>query len=393
MSLEGKSPAEEQSSNIGFDKLSNEDVVSSFFEEKVEVSADETARLAAEEQQKITEIKIPENPDDKANVGDDKGDNKGDDKGADDKSKQGNEPTDDLKLPGEEDDKSQSDDKSNDDDDSNSWLSVGKALELDVKEDSFDAIKEAFTNKIEAVKAEVQSVKKEDLIMKYDVEAQIIIKGLEAGLTIEQINKPLDKIDGFLKMSAADLVAEDYRLQGWEEDKIEAKILDLTETGKLELADYEIRKELEATKKEISENRLKDIEALKSQQDLKIKEQLNKESDEIHKELKTVQSFMESPIKEKHVEFVMNKWKNGDYHEAFKDPKLISKFLIWNEFGEQAQKNLANKKFQEGRDGIVKKLHNTPPIVSSGGGTPKTENTESPIGNFSILEGVKAEDL
>jgi len=383
-----KPPVEESTQTLGFGALSESDVVGSLFEEATPAKTDEEIKNEQNlKDQEINEIIVPgedakgKDGDDK---GDDKGDNKGDDKSGDDKGGD-NDADDDLLK-----------DKLTNDSSEDNWLKVAKELELDVKEDSFDAFKSAYSNKLlalkEEVKTELQIQKKEDLLSTYDVEAQIIIKGLDAGLSLEQIQKPLEKIDNFLKMSDADLVAEDYRLQGWEEDKIEMKVLELTESNKLELTAYEIKQELKAARTEISDKRLQDIEALKTQQEERIKTQLNKETEQIHEQLKTVQQFMESPIKEKHVAHVMDKWKKGEYLEAFKDPKVISEFLLWKEFGEQAQKVLANKKFQEGRDGIVKKLHNVPPI-QSGAGAPAATKNESPIGNFSILEGVDSNQL
>lgn len=379
MENDGKSPVEESEQTLGFGALSESDVVGSLFEEAAPAKTeDEIKNDQNQKNQEINEIIIP-GEEAKGNEGDNKGDDKGDGKGTN-----GDEGDDLLK------------DKSTNDSSEDNWLKVAKELELDVKEDSFDAFKSAYSNKLlalkEEVKTELQVQKKDDLLSTYDVEAQIIIKGLDAGLSLEQIQKPLEKIDNFLKMNDADLVAEDYRLQGWEEDKIEAKILDLTEAGKLELTAYEIKQELKTARTEISDKRLQDIEALKTQQEERVKTQLSKETEQIHEQLKTVQQFMESPIKEKHVAHVMDKWKKGEYLEAFKDPVMISKFLLWNEFGEQAQKVLANKKFQEGRDGIVKKLHNVPPM-QQGAGAPAASKNESPIGNFSILEGVKDDQL
>lgn len=351
------------------------------------------------------EIKDFEIPDDKKDGNDkskgDGGDDQSKGKGEDDSNpkpndEKGGEKDNEFKLPGEENDDDSGNDGGNASTDN--WVDLGKELGFEVKEDSFDVFKKSYEEFKENEKKELEksivSKKKDDLLLAYDAEAQLIIKGLDAGLTLEQIQKPFAKIDQYLSMGDADLIAEDLRLQGWPEDKIEKKILDLTETEKLELHAFEIRKSLEDSKKEISLSREKELSDIKAQQEQKMKDTLNKEAEEIHSQLKTVQSFMESPIKEKHINYVMNKWKNGEYHEDFKDPKVIADFLLYKEFGAQGIKNLANKKLQEGRSAVVKKLHNIPPITSGNqGSNTKSNNNESSIGNFAIFEGLSEEQV
>lgn len=397
MENNGKSPAEGQEA-IGFAALSDVSA-DSIFEEFITPTGEKKEDNGSEEEEpEVKEIVVPGEKKD-GDDGDDKGgdekDGKGGDKGngsEEEEEEEGNE----IILPGEEPAAKKGD--SQEEPNTESWTDLAKELGFEIKEDNFEEFKKSYDIFRETEKAELEKeykVKgKEDLLVSFDPEAQFIIKALDAGLTMDQIQKPFAEIDKFLSLSDADLVAQDLRLQGWPEDKIEAKVLDLTETGKLELNAFEIRKILEDSKKEISLSREKELSDIKTQQEQKVKDTLNKEAEEIHKQLKTVQTFMESPIKDKHIDYVMNKWKNGEYHEAFKDPKKIADFLLYSEFGEQAVKNLANRKLQEGRSKIVKKLHNIPPLTTgNAGSSTKANNNESPVGNFGILEGLTEDQV
>lgn len=274
------------------------------------------------------------------------------------------------------------------------WLPIAKELDLTIKADTFEDFKIAFKEKMDAIKNESVTAKKEDIISSFKPESQLMILGLENGLTMEQINKPFASIDNFLAMNDVDLVAEDLKLSGMPEALVEKEITRLSDANLMDVEAFKIRKFLTDEKETMKTQSIKDLNDLSAKNEQRKIDLIAKDTTEIHSSLKSITKVLESNIGEKHIDFVLNKYKKGEYQELLKDSNFVAKAILHHEFGEKAASLLAKKKFDEGRNGIVNKLHNIPPIVNGPGGqTVVTQSSSEVIGNFAFLEGLNAEDL
>ena len=252
-----------------------------------------------------------------------------------------------------------------------SWIKLAKVKGLDIADDSFEAYDKAIDAKFAqdsvAVKEAAKLEAKTELLAEKPAEVMAIIEGLEQGFTIEEILEPRKNIEALEALSNAELVAEDCRLKGWPTDLIDKHIADLTEKETLDVAAQPLRDILKSNKDVLAQKQVDQLASLKLSKATAEKQVRQKESDEIKNTIISMKEYMGVPITNNVVEHIQKKWNNGEYHEAFKDPKLISEFLMHTEFGEQGLKALKNREYQRGRDEKAMKLHNVPPIPQVGG--------------------------
>lgn len=271
-----------------------------------------------------------------------------------------------------------------------SWINLGKVRGLDVKENTFESFESALDSKsaadIAAAKLTAKEDAKKEILAEKPAEAMAIIEGLEQGLTIDEILRPTAVIEQLEALSDAELVAEDCRLKNWTDDQIEKHIADLTEREVLEVTAKPLRDILKANREGLAQKQLERFTSLKQSKEAAIVEARTRESEEIKSTLITMKDFMGVPITQRTVDHLIQKWNKGEYHEAFKDSKVISEFLMYKEFGEQGLKALKNREYQRGRDDKAKKLHNIPPIQQNGNaGKVQAAKTVKPEGNFGAL--------
>lgn len=387
MSTTDGSSAVEQ--KVGFDQLSENDVVSSLFE--TEEKQEEKIEEKKEEKKEELEIKVPGDEEKKEEKKEEKSEEKSEEKKEEKKEEE--DLADEIKLPGEEEKQEEKKEGAVAED---SWLPVAKELGYELKTDSFDAFKEIIIAEkakiIADAKKEAESIAKDDIIKKYPVEAQVLIQGLETGLTIDQLQKPFETIDELLRLSDEDLVSKDRELQEMPADLIEKEILSLSDKDQLQLEAFRLRKLLKDGRENAKASQLEQIKALAEKRKNETIAAKAKDADEIEKELKATTQFMGAAIKEKHIKFLMDKWRKGEYQDVFKDSKTVSKMLLYLEFGETATGLLAQRKFEEGKSGIVDKLHVIPP-KPKGSGSSIVKQEEGEKKGFGILEGVTADDL
>lgn len=269
-----------------------------------------------------------------------------------------------------------------------SWVNLAKLHGATITENTIEAYEAGIKEKNTAREAELlkvaeQSVK-DKLLTERPVEAMVILEGLDAGLTIEQILQPKKEIEALEALSHAELISKDCELRGWPQDMIDKYIADLTENDKLDITAQPLRDLLSTNKEAIDQKQLEQIAALKQSKATKEAEARVRDSEEIKNTIVSMKNYMGVPIDEKVVNHIVQKWNKNEYHEAFTDPKVIAEFLMYKEFGAQGLKALENRAYQRGRDEKAMKLHNVPPVVQTGGKAATTQ-TVKPEGNFGAL--------
>lgn len=271
-----------------------------------------------------------------------------------------------------------------------SWKALAKVRGIEIPEDSFEAYDKGLNEAFSVEKAAIAAAaKKEGYDLKFDefpVDAVMIIEGVKSGKTVEQILAPIKELEKLEVLSNAELIAEDLRLQGWEQEAIDKHIADLTEKDRIIVEAQPLRVFIKNQKEIIAKEQAENYAQMQQAREVREANARIKESEEIKSALVSMGKFMDVPITDKVVDHIQKKWNAGEYHEAFKDPKVISEFLIYKEFGEQGVKNLRNREYQRGRDEKTKKLHNIPVIDTGGtGAVAKKGNAVKAEGNFAAL--------
>ncbi len=277
------------------------------------------------------------------------------------------------------------------------WKDLAKPLGIELKEDTFESYTEAVKNTIEAAKAEAKELAMADAKKSVEEslaktpESKMFLDFLNNKGTYEDYVKPTQEIEKLQALSDSELVAKDLELRGWESDKIDRHIEDRIESGKLDLDAYELRKILDTNKKNITEERVAAQQEYIKNEEQRIKDAVQKDTTQIREVLGKTKDFMDTPISDKHKNYVMNKYEKGEYHELFKNPETVAEFLLYKEFGKQGIEKLKEKGLQMKADGkseatetAAKKLHNVPPKSNTGGKRLETQ-TKSPIGNVEAL--------
>ena len=268
------------------------------------------------------------------------------------------------------------------------WINLAKVKGVEITEDSFDAYNKALDTKYETdLNTKIEAVRQEKIdleLNKLPIEAVAIIEGIKEGLTYEDVMAPVKAIEGLLALTNEELVAEDLRLQGWEETLIDKKIADLIETDRLDVEAQPLRVILNNNKKVVAQNQVDKFTQMQQQRVEHEKQVRAAESETIKNTITSMKEYMGVPITPELVNYVTQKWNKGEYHESLKDSKKIADFIMNEEFGEQGKKALAKREYDRGLAEKANKLHNIPPVSKTGTVVIPQTSTKAE-GNFGAL--------
>jgi hypothetical protein len=262
------------------------------------------------------------------------------------------------------------------------WLAVAKAQGVEIKEDSFEAYTQAVEEKYNAKIEEVKALTEDKVLEKYSPEARATIELLNSGLTMEQIYAPVQEIQSLKQLDDVSLIRKALEEQTmpdgtkmWDADMIDAKLEKIAESGRTEIEGKEIRRQLDAMEQQIKldhSNKLRQFQEKKVQ----LAEQQKQESAaKFTQAMSTVTEFFGGKISEDAKQAIIKKHQSGAYDNLLSDPKKVAEFVLYNEFGQKAIKNLENTAFQRGREEKTKKLVNVPPVTQNGNGRVITNTT------------------
>jgi len=263
------------------------------------------------------------------------------------------------------------------------WIAVAKAKGLDITEDSFEAYSEAFDAKLKAVEESAKSITLDTILSSVKPETAAIIKLMEMGVSEESILAPTANIDNFLSMEDAQLIREDLKLQGWDDDRIDTELEIQAEKGWLKHNADTIRLALNTSKKEIIEQREAILNQYTQNKEKAVLEQRQKEVVQFKEALNTVSSFMNVNISAEAKEAIIAKFNRGDYDQQLNDPKSKVELILFKDLGQKALKHIENTAFQKGREDKTKALLNIPPVKGNVAKAAKDNNQiQSPFEAF-----------
>lgn len=263
------------------------------------------------------------------------------------------------------------------------WAPAAKEIGFEIPTDNFEEFKKGLDNHYK---------NKYDVNLgKYDSETQQFIEFLENGGTVQDFLDPLKPVEQLKSLSDVDLVVRDLELQDWPQDKIDQEIARMTEADKDEigLTAFKLRKQLGVIEQNIKTQIIESKTKAEKRQDSYKQNATAEQLSAIKNSLNTVSEFMDTPLSGKHKDFIAKNWVDGKYANILNDPKAMSKFLLFHEFGEQGIANLKNKAKEEAKLAYKNDRHNIPPMTGTGGGQVKGASTsnQQAEGNWSALEG------
>lgn len=271
-----------------------------------------------------------------------------------------------------------------------SWIAYAKDKGIELAEDSVEAYEKAILEPLQKQLAEVDSKKMEDYFHDLEPELRMKIELQKAGMTLEEIDAPLNRINSYKSLDSVQLYREDLTAKieqireltdtdrAWIDAEVEKKV----ESGEVEHEATRIKLELDAIEKQIVSERQQIIEKYKENKDRFLTERNRAESESVTKALNELSEFMSSPISPEVKKGLTERFNNGKYNQLLNDPIMKAKFIAFVELGEKAQKNLEAKSYMKGKLEIANKLHNTPPKQTGGAGVSMTTQK---TGNFELL--------
>ena len=256
----------------------------------------------------------------------------------------------------------------NEDDDASSWIVVAKELGYpEPKEDSFEAFKEVQATKIEEIRKEIELKAFEDHLKDFPAKEQLFFRGFRAGLTMEQIQKPIDTLNSLMALSDADLLAASLKARGLKEDVIQYQIQKLVEEEKLELEVAPIRNELKTEKDGQEQNLLEQVAELEAKLKTEKEDAIKEDRVTFRKVLDTIPELMGTKLSKANKEVVAAKYENGGYHDLLTNHKEMAEYLLWKEYRKEAEQSLVNRALENKRRGEQNTIHNIPPIKKGAG--------------------------
>lgn len=264
------------------------------------------------------------------------------------------------------------------------WAPAAKEIGFEIPTDNFEEFKKGLDNHYKN-KYEVN-------LGKYDSETQQFIEFLENGGTVKDFLDPLKPVNDVKSLSDVDLVVRDLELRDWPQDKIDAEITRMTENEKVDeiaLTAFKLREQLNVIEENIKSRVIESKTNAEKRKDTYKQNATAEQLSAIKNSLNTVSEFMDTPLSGKHKDFIAKNWADGKYANIINDPKAMSKFLLFHEFGEQGIANLKNKAKEEAKLAYKNDRHNIPPLTGTGGGQVKGASTsnQQAEGNWSALEG------
>lgn len=271
-----------------------------------------------------------------------------------------------------------------------SWIAYAKEKGLSITEDSVDAYEKAILEPLQKQLLEVDSKKMEDYFHNLDPKTRMEIELQQSGMTLEEINAPLNDIAKYKSLSPVELYRADLTakieqvrdLTDADREWIDAEIEKTVEGGNVEHEAKRIHLELDTIEKSIISEREQIIEKYKANKDNYTAQKSKEQTESVIKSLNEIKDFMGSPLAPETVKGLTERFNNGKYDHVLNDPAMKAKFIAFVELGEKAIKNIEAKSYNKGKLEIANKLHNTPPKQSGGAGTNMTNTIE---GNFERL--------
>ncbi len=245
-----------------------------------------------------------------------------------------------------------------------SWITLGNELGYEVKEDSLEGYKAAQDEFVNNKLAEIESA---DIVKRFahvPVESQIYIRGINAGLTPEQIEAPKLQIAKWEAMDDSELIAESLRNQKYDEKYIEFKLAEYVAEDKLALAATPLRKQVADEKANLAQAQLADIEATEIKQ-AKIVERQN-DLVAFKKAVDMIPEFMGTKLSDANKQLIVDKYLKDEYHGVLKSHKDLAEFAVWKEYRKEAEQKLRSKILEDKSKEDKNELHNIPVIPKSG---------------------------
>lgn len=265
------------------------------------------------------------------------------------------------------------------------WAFIAKQDGLSLKEESYEAFKEAITQplveQLEAIKVQ----KMDEFLAEIDPKIRLRVELNLSGMSNEDIDRPYEVAREFKSMEPQALVREDLksRFPQASEEWLDKEMERLVSTDGIEHERERIIMEVDAHLDIINNEREERLKQYNINKQSFLNEQKVKEIESVSNALNNMSMFMGKTIPEHIRKGLSTSYTKGQYNNLLNDSQAKAEFIAWKQIGSQLLKNIEAESFNKGLEKVSKKLHNTPPVETGGAG--KSTTTEIK-GNFDKLK-------
>lgn len=275
------------------------------------------------------------------------------------------------------------------------WKDLSAHLELDEPEDdSFDSFKTAYSKKLDLIRNEGREEGRKEYVEKIAAmqpEARALFDFLQVeGNTVEGFIKPLAQIDNYLAKTDEELIREDLKARRYEDDMIEEKLEELRIDNKVKTHAYDIRKQLESIREQRQQEIVQEArDRIRTSQEEKARK-AEQELTAFKGAITEKKDLWGVPITQKAKDIILQRFQAGQYRERLQnDPNLAAEIALLIEFKDQLQKQLTGNAKIEGKEGLLKKVHQ----VSLGQQASASQsNPENELQGFDVWEQLLKEE-
>lgn len=261
-----------------------------------------------------------------------------------------------------------------------SWLHVAQAEGIEVKEDSWEAVKTALIAPYQKQIEETKALTLDTYLSSLKPETAAAIKLTEMGFSPEKLYEQKQQLRNVMALDDAALIRKDleYRAdEGWTETTIDTQMEKLSANPAQLKAEADIiRIGLKNTEKQILNNETTLIQQFEEGKKVAAQQQQAQRLAQVKTALDTVSEFMGAPVTAVVRERIFSKYSAGHYENVLKDPKLIAESILFHEVGQKLIASLRNTAFETGRDEKEKKLSNIPPTTQAAGSVVKPNQSD-----------------
>jgi hypothetical protein len=277
------------------------------------------------------------------------------------------------------------------DDDSYNWMDIGKEIDIEVEEDSIDALKSGFTKKIETVRSQAveEFLEKEK---SYSPDAVRYIKMLNNGATELEIFEAEKPYRDFLVKSPEEKIIERAIINGFSKEYGQSEVDRLIENGTLE---DEVKAIDGAIWKKLGDERVtmaQKYQQLAADKMAEATSKLKAENELISKAISERAEYRGVPLSKQVKDQIAARWNNGTYRKAFEtNPNAVVDFIFNLELGKKVTEKRVSDTERKQQMNIQGKLNNlstaqeSARTSSQSAGRPAEHNPEDPWADFEGL--------
>lgn len=243
------------------------------------------------------------------------------------------------------------------------WKAVGELLEVEVADESPEALVTALEAKYKPLIEEARKYSIDEQLSKYKPETVAAIKLMEMGYSEEDAFNPTGKLKGFLSLSDAELVRTNLEgLEGWDEERVGLEMEKLTERP--EMLKHEALKLKEWVNSEIQRKDTERdalIQQYAQNKDKVVAQQREQHLNQVKEAVMSAESFLGAKINSDAKSEIFQKYSRGDYGDIFKDGKSVADYLLFKSFGNKILDEAKRGFYAKGKEEVTKQMLNIPP--------------------------------